>query len=86
MNSGTTRGFTVVTIMTLIFAPLFKNHHWVYGPPTLKTETHVEQCVPQKPCPAFKLLFDIVKPPLPSDPPAGSHDSGGSYGPPSTWH
>jgi hypothetical protein len=86
MTSGTTRGFTVVTIMTLIFAPLFKNHHWVYGPPTLKTETHVQQCVPQKPCPAFTVLFDIVKPPLPQDPPPGPRDRNDRLSPPATWH
>jgi hypothetical protein len=69
MNSGSHRGFTVVVIMTLIFAPIFKNHHWMYGAPTVKTETHVEQCAASAPCPALKTIVEIVKPELPQDPP-----------------
>ena len=30
MNSGGHRGFTVVTIITLIFAPFFAHHQWVW--------------------------------------------------------
>ena len=30
MNSGVHRGFTVVTIITLIFAPFFSHHEWMW--------------------------------------------------------
>ena len=30
MHSGGHRGFTVVTIVTLFFAPIFAHHHWMW--------------------------------------------------------
>jgi len=68
MNSGAHRGFTVVTIITLVFAPIFLHHHWAYQLVSWKSETHREQCVVQKPCPPFKVIVNEVKPPLPPDP------------------
>jgi hypothetical protein len=69
MNSGSTRGFTVVTIITLIFTPVFAHKHWAYEFVGLKSETHKEQCVVAQPCPERKVIVEVVKPPLPPDPP-----------------
>lgn len=65
MNSGGHRGFTVVTIITLIFSPVFAHHHWLYRLTSWKSESHVEQCVPRRPCPAYRLIVNVVKPELP---------------------
>jgi len=69
MNSGSHRGFTIVTIVTLIFAPFLVHHHWAYRLVDVKTETHVEQCATPHPCPPFKTVVVKIKPPLPLDPP-----------------
>jgi hypothetical protein len=69
MNSGGHRGFTVVTIVTLIFSPVFAHHHWLYRLTSWTSESHVEQCVARQPCPAFKRIVNIVKPELPPNPP-----------------
>jgi hypothetical protein len=29
MQSAATRGFTFVTVVTLIFTPVWKGHHWI---------------------------------------------------------
>lgn len=71
MNSGGHRGFTVVTIITLIFSPVFAHHHWLYKLVSWKTESHLEKCAPRRPCPAFKLVVNVVKPPLPANPKPG---------------
>jgi hypothetical protein len=68
MNSGGTRGFTVVTIMTLIFAPVFQNHHWTWKLDSVTSESHTEACVVYEPCPAQQVFVNIVKPELPPDP------------------
>ena len=68
MNSGGTRGFTVVTILTLVFAPILQNHHWTWRLDQVKSDTHTEACVVQQPCPTNKIVVNIVKPPLPADP------------------
>jgi len=74
MNSGSHRGFTVVTVVTMIFAPFFVNHHWAYSLVSVNTETHTEQCATVKHCPAFKTVVVKVKPPLPPKPPKQKGD------------
>jgi hypothetical protein len=69
MNSGSHRGFTVVTIITLIFAPIFVHHHWAYSLVSWTSQSHTEQCVVHQPCPPFRVIVNEVKPPLPPDPP-----------------
>ena len=73
MNSGGHRGFTVVTIITLIFAPFFAHHQWVWHLVGKTKETHVEKCVVHQPCPPHQVIVNIVKegslPPPPPPPP-----------------
>ena len=56
MQSAATRGFTVVTIVTLIFTPVWKGKHWVEVLTGKKTETTVVKCAPGDPCPAQKHI------------------------------
>jgi len=42
MNSGSHRGFTIVTIITLLFAPIFVHHHWAYRLVSWTSDTHTE--------------------------------------------
>ena len=72
MNSGSSRGFTVVTIITLIFSPIFVHHHWLYDLVSRTSETHTEACVIDRPCPAHVTVVQVVKPDLPTDPPRTS--------------
>jgi hypothetical protein len=89
MNSGSHRGFTVVTIITLIFAPIFLHHHWVYTLASITSQTHTEKCVAHQPCPSSKTIVNVVVIPLPKDPPRGggnhedeykAHDTHSQYG------
>jgi uncharacterized membrane protein YgcG len=73
MNSGGHRGFTVVTIVTLIFAPFFSHHEWMWGLVGKTKETHIAQCAPEDPCPAKNRIVTIVRQPAPS----GGQDQGG---------
>jgi hypothetical protein len=78
MNSGGHRGFTVVTIVTLIFAPIFSHHHWMWRLVGKTKETHIEQCVVKQPCPHHKRIVKIVtlpQPPAPPPPPRGRKHS-----------
>jgi len=68
MNSGSHRGFTVVTIITLVFAPVFEHHHWLDRLVSQTSETSVVACAAQKPCPAHQTIVNVVRPPLPADP------------------
>ena len=52
MQSAATRGFTVVTVVTLIFTPVWKGKHWVNVLTGKKTETTIVKCEPNRPCPA----------------------------------
>ena len=69
MNSGGHRFFTVVTIITMIFGPVFLHHHWVYELTSITSDTHTVQCVVHEPCPKQKVIVNVVRPPLPADPP-----------------
>jgi len=60
MQSAATRGFTVVTVVTLIFTPVWKGHHWVDDLTGKTTETTVVKCQPKEPCPAHKHITKKV--------------------------
>jgi len=82
MNSGGHRGVTVVTVITLVFAPVF-NHHFFFWRLVGKTkETHIEQCATHRPCPARRREVKIVTLPGPDGtprphgaPPVGDDDN-----------
>ena len=77
MNSGSHRGFTVVTIITLIFAPIFLHHHWVYRLTSMTSETRTVPCVVHQPCPSRQTIVNVVYQPLPQDPRgSGNHEDG----------
>ena len=85
MNSGGHRGFTVVTIVTLVFAPIFSHHHWMWRLVGKTKETHVEQCVVSQPCPRRTRIVNIVTLPTPPAPPADQkhgddHEKGNANG------
>ena len=64
MHSAAHRGVTVVTILTLVFTPVWKGHHWVNELTGRSSETHVVQCQPNDPCPAKqKVTVTVVLPP-----------------------
>lgn len=81
MNSGGHRGVTVVTVVTLIFAPVMKHNGWVWKLVGKTKETHVEQCVAEQPCPVHKRIVQIVhQPPPPGVNPRGTEDDGSNNG------
>ena len=65
MQSAAARGFTVVTVVTLIFTPMWKGKHWVDVLTGKETETTVVTCQPNDPCPAHKHITKHVTPPHP---------------------
>jgi hypothetical protein len=73
MNSGGHRGFTVVTIIVLVFAPFFSHHDWVWRLIGQTKGTRLEQCAPKQPCPARKVIVSIERLPIPV---AGGHGGG----------
>ena len=77
MNSGGHRGFTVVTIITLMFAPFFTHHQWMWRFVGQTKETHIEQCAPSQPCPPHKVIVQVVRQPAPTD---GGDVGGGGNG------
>ena len=65
MQSAATRGFTVVTVVTLFFTPVWKKNHWVEILTGKKKETTVVKCQPNAPCPAHKHITKKVVLPTP---------------------
>lgn len=65
MQSAATRGFTVVTLVTLVFTPLWKGNHWGDLLTGKTTETTVVTCQPNEPCPAQKHITKKVVSPHP---------------------
>jgi hypothetical protein len=76
MNSGGHRGFTVVTIVTLVFAPIFSHHHWMWKLVGKTEQTQIVQCAPKTPCPKRKHVVTIttVGQPSPTPPRGKSRD------------
>jgi hypothetical protein len=64
VQSAAHRSVTVVTVMTLIFTPMLRGHHWVDVLTGRTAETHTEQCQPGDPCPAQKHITQkiVLKP------------------------
>jgi len=60
MQSAATRGFTVVTLVTMVFTPLWKGNRWVDVLIGKRTETTVVKCQPNEPCPAQKHITKKV--------------------------
>jgi hypothetical protein len=66
VHSAATRSVTVVTILTLFFTPVLKNHHWFNVLTGQTTETKIVQCQPGDPCPAQKhIKIRVVLPQQP---------------------
>ena len=65
MHSAAHRSVTVVTLMTLIFTPMLKGHHWVNVLTGKKTETYIVQCQPSEHCPAQKHITQKIVLPHP---------------------
>ena len=79
MNSGGHRGFTAVTIVTLIFAPIFAHHHWMWRLVGKTKEKQIVQCVTNQPCPHHLRIVNIVTlPQPPGAPPKGDSSDNGS--------
>ncbi len=60
MHSAAHRSVTIVTVMTLIFMPMFRGHHWVNVLIGKTKETTVVKCQPGDPCPARKLIVKKI--------------------------
>jgi len=60
MSSIGHRTVTVVTIVTLVYAPFFKNHHWIWKNVGRHTQTTTVSCVPNKPCPKTRTIVKKV--------------------------
>jgi hypothetical protein len=60
LHSAAHRCVTVVTVMTLIFGPTWKNHHWVWQMIGKSTETKIVDCQPGEPCPAQRHITQKI--------------------------
>ena len=82
MHSGGHRGFTVVTIVTLFFAPIFAHQHWMWRLVGKTEQSQIVQCVAKQPCPKKERIVNIVTlPQAPTPPPKGKgSDSGDATG------
>jgi hypothetical protein len=65
MQSAATRGFTVVTVVTLVFTPMWNGKHWIDHLMGRKTETAIVKCQQDDPCPARKHTTQKVVLPNP---------------------
>ena len=65
LSSATHRSVTVVTVLTLIFTPMLKGHHWINVLTGGKIETHTVQCQPGDPCPKHKRVVRKIILPKP---------------------
>jgi hypothetical protein len=54
-----------VTVVTLIFTPMLKGHHWKNVLTGKTTETHTVQCASHNPCPKHKRIVRKIILPKP---------------------
>jgi hypothetical protein len=69
VHSGGFRGFTVVTVVTIMVAPVFRGHHWLWEIVGRTKQTEIRQCVAHQPCPRHERIVNIVTLPAPTPPP-----------------
>jgi hypothetical protein len=80
VHSGGFRGFTVVTVVTLVFAPFFNHHQWMWKLVGRSEQTEIKQCVVDQPCPRHERIVNVVTVPAPTTTPdpfrpgPGKHD------------
>ena len=60
MHSAATRSVTIVTILTLFFAPVLKGHNWKNVLVGKSTETQIVECQPNDPCPKHQKITNKV--------------------------
>lgn len=76
MGSAAARGVTIVTIVTLIFTPVWKNGRWHLQPVGKQSDTSTVDCQIHAPCPPWKTVVrKVVRPPLISPEGAPSYRS-----------
>jgi hypothetical protein len=82
VHSGGHRGFTVVTIITLVFAPIFAHNHWMWKLVGKTKDVQIVQCIATQPCPSHTRTVNVVTlPGAPTPSPKGLKDkSKGSDG------
>ena len=85
MGSAAARGVTIVTIVTLIFTPVWKNGRWHLQPVGKQSDTSTVECRTAAPCPPWKTVVrKVVRPPLisPQDAPSYRSPAGQKHGHP----
>jgi len=65
LSSASHRTVTVVTVVTLIFTPMLKGHHWKNVLTGKTTETHTAQCASHHPCSKHKRIVRKIILPKP---------------------
>ncbi|MGI9112956.1 MAG: hypothetical protein ACR2GT_12310 [Gaiellaceae bacterium] len=60
MHSAHHRSVTVVTVLTLIFTPMLRHHHWFNFLTGKTIETKIVKCERSQPCPARKLVINKI--------------------------
>ena len=65
LSSASHRTVTVVTVVTLIFTPMLKGHHWKNILTGKTTETDTVQCESHHPCPKHKRIVRKIILPKP---------------------
>jgi hypothetical protein len=65
LSSASHRTVTVVTVITLIFTPMLKGHHWKNVLTGKTTETHTVQCASHHACPKHKRIVRKIVLPKP---------------------
>ena len=65
LSSESHRTVTVVTVVTLIFTPMLKGHHWKNILTGKTTETHTVLCESHHPCPKHKRIVRKIILPKP---------------------
>jgi hypothetical protein len=73
VHSGGFRGFTVVTVVTIMVAPVFRGHHWLWEIIGRSEKTEIRQCVVHQPCPRHERIVEVVTVQAPT-PPAPAPD------------